>query len=88
MPDGTILSIYSHFDGYPSGVGATLKKYYTKLSKIKQLIELGNISSLRKKIGTQHDFDSRPHDETNAYGRDRGEEGQEAIPSFDVNSFL
>ena len=41
-------SIYCHFDGYPSHVGNILKENYNKTHKIKELIDLGNISCLGK----------------------------------------
>lgn len=46
LSDGRIKSIYSHWDGYPDGVGRTLEKYYTDPKKIEELLELGDISSL------------------------------------------
>lgn len=72
--DGSVTSIYCHWDGYPAGVGAVLTKHYTDDAKIDALLALGDISSLGNEIGERHDFDSREHDEwTTAYGRDRGE---------------
>lgn len=46
--DGTIKSIYCHYDGYPEGVGATLQKYYNTRKKVEKLMKLGDISSLGK----------------------------------------
>lgn len=46
LPDGKIKSIYVHCDAYPEGVGAKLKKYYRDDEKIKELLELGDISRL------------------------------------------
>ena len=43
--DGTVTSIYCHFDGYLSGVGKILKEYYTTQTKVEALINLGFISS-------------------------------------------
>ena len=48
--DGTIRSVYCHFDGYPEGgVGEKLKKYYTTKEKINKLLDLGDLSTLGKK---------------------------------------
>lgn len=44
--DGSVKSIYCHFDGYPEGVGAVLKKHYTNPEKVEELLELGDISVL------------------------------------------
>ena len=44
--NGQIKSIYCHWDGYPEGVGKTLKEHYNSPEKIEELLELGDISSL------------------------------------------
>ena len=44
--DDSIRSIYCHFDGYPEGVGKILKEHYDTLSKVKELLKLGDISTL------------------------------------------
>jgi len=72
--DGTITSIYCHWDGYPEGVGQTLIDHYTDLTKIDQLLALGDLSILAEEIGEQHDFDNPTEGWTLAYGRDRGED--------------
>jgi hypothetical protein len=70
--DGTFTSIYCHWDGYPSGVGQTLRDHYKDEAKVRELLNLGDLSSLEEEIGT-----------CNAYGRDRGETGVEAQTSAD-----
>ena len=76
--DGTVTGIYCHWDGYLSHNGDILLHHYTDEAKVRQLIELGNISSLGKEIGEKHNFDECLEGETNAYGRDRGDPNQEA----------
>jgi len=71
--DGQFQAIYCHWDGYLSNNGRILAENYTDEDKVRKLIALGDISSLRPHIGKQHDFDNPPRDECNAYGRDRGE---------------
>lgn len=44
--DGSIDSIYNHFDGYPSGLGDTLYKYYKDEQKVREMIALGDTSSV------------------------------------------
>ena len=81
-PNGKVIAVYGHYDGYPEYVGKLLKKYYRNPSLVKQLVKLGKqgISTLGKKIGKKHDF-NMPYDEkeklgyTTFYGRDRGESG-------------
>jgi predicted CxxxxCH...CXXCH cytochrome family protein len=94
--DGTITSIYCHFDGYPSGVGATLVEHWTDPDKVKALIALGDISSLREEVGgswsdekVRQAMDADPRSKwTLAYGRDRGEEGTEAMVHAGMQKYL
>lgn len=44
--DGSISSIYCHWDGYPEGVGATLVKHYLKQEQVEALVKAGDRSSL------------------------------------------
>ena len=78
-------SIYCHFDGYPSGVGVILNKYYTNKPKIMKLINLGNISSLGPEIGTKHRFSDAPYNETTAFKRDGGEKNTSAETSGSID---
>jgi hypothetical protein len=48
--DGTVSSIYCHWDGYPRGAGKTLVENYTNRDKVKELISLGSISSLCERV--------------------------------------
>ena len=89
--DGTYRSIYCHFDGYPEGVGDTLRTNYTDPAKVEQLIGLGDISSLGAEIGEQHPFDDRSEASAGwcrVYGRDRSETGTEAKTSLDFHSLV
>lgn len=78
-----IKTIYCHWDGYPSNNGAILLQHYSDPNKVNQLINLGDISSLRENVEptnttTPHSFD-KPHDDVVvAYMRDRGEKDCEA----------
>ena len=45
LEDGSILSAYHHWDGYPEWLGVTLKKQYNKKEKVAELIDGGNMSS-------------------------------------------
>ena len=44
--DGTIHSVYCHCNGYLSHNGYILEHYYKDFDKVKELISLGDISSL------------------------------------------
>lgn len=76
--DGSVTAIYCHWDGYPSYNGRVLVDHYSDEAKVRELMALGDISSLDAEIGTKHDFDKAPKGECNAYGRDRGEKDCEA----------
>ena len=47
---GTIESVYCHCDGYPAYNGKLLLNYYNSLELAKQIVELGDISSLGKTL--------------------------------------
>ena len=76
--DTTVTGIYCHWDGYLSYNGKVLVENYTTEAAVRELIALGDLSSLGERIGSKHDFDNAPRDECNAYGRDRGETGVDA----------
>ena len=42
--DGSILSAYHHWDGYPAWLGVTLNKYYSQPRKANKLVKGGNMS--------------------------------------------
>jgi hypothetical protein len=71
QPDGSILAVYCHWDGYPSHNGKILNAHYTERSKVQELMDLGDLSSLGPEIGEKHNFDAPPKGQCNAYGRDR-----------------
>ena len=45
LEDGSILSAYHHWDGYPEWLGVTLKEKYNTREKIAKLLDGGNMSS-------------------------------------------
>jgi len=88
--DGSVTGIYCHNDGYiVGGVGETLYHHYNSEKKVRELINLGNLSSVHKNISpikeldfheyheedglAKHSFDHNHADTTVAYHRDRGE---------------
>lgn len=76
------LTIYCHSDGYPSDTGNMLLEHYNTPEKVNDLLALGDLSILKKKLSPNptlpHSFSNRQKDVTVAYGRDRGEEDVEA----------
>ena len=75
--DGTVLSIYCHWDGYPSHHGPILLEHYTTQEKVESLIALGSISSLAPETeipeGVTHNFENATEGIVVAYHRDRKE---------------
>jgi len=86
--DGSVTGIYCHWDGYLSHNGRILAENYTDEAKVRELIGLGDISSLGAEIGTAHDFDNAPKGETNAYARDRGERDVDARTAHNWRQFV
>ena len=81
--NGEVKSIYCHYDGYLEHNGEMLNRYYTTEEEVQELIALGDISVLGKRIGEKVDFDRMTLDQTYrdkydgqcvAYHRDRDEE--------------
>jgi hypothetical protein len=60
--DGSVISIYCHWDGHIETNGKILNNNYTTKDKVEELIALGNLSSLDETI-----------ERTVAYHRDNGE---------------
>ena len=84
--DGTVEQVYCHWDGYLEHNGKILRDYYSNPFILRDLIDMGDISSLGRIVGTKHPFS--PHEgetqkalyeaamaagATTFYGRDRGE---------------
>lgn len=79
LADGQVQGIYCHHDGYFSGVGRTLKEFYTSPSQVDALLALGDISSLG--MNTDKGL-------TEAYHRDRGEDFNSNTTYLSVEEFL
>ena len=68
--DGSVISVYCHWDGHIETNGVILNQYYRTKDKVEELIALGYLSSLDKTL-----------EKTVAYARDRGEEFLQVIYS-------
>ena len=51
LSDGSIISIYNHFDGYKEFTGVKLVENFNTLDKVKELIDMGDISCLWTNVG-------------------------------------
>ena len=45
LQDDSVLSVYHHWDGYPSWLGRILKTHYNTKAKVSELIDGGDMSS-------------------------------------------
>lgn len=74
---GKYLTVYCHYDGYLSYVGAVLQKYYTNPVRVLRLVQSGDMSRLAPRIcpaeDSPHSFEHPDKDVCIFYGRDRGE---------------
>ena len=51
LTDGSVISIYCHFDGYPEFNGVKLVEHFNSYEKAAELIDLGDISCLWTNAG-------------------------------------
>jgi hypothetical protein len=98
--DGTVGQVYCHWDGYLAYNGKLLQEHYTDPFKLRDLIDLGDLSSLQSEIGVEHPFSYHGSDISKEdyekkfsgmctfYGRDRGETGTEAKKFVDFQDYL
>jgi hypothetical protein len=98
--DGTIGQVYCHWDGYLAHNGKMLMEYYSNPFILRDLIDLGSLSSLRPQIGTKHpfsmfeanmtqdEFSNLYRDMCTFYERDRGERSADATYFKDYEHFL
>jgi hypothetical protein len=98
--DGTVQQVYCHWDGYLDHNGRILQEHYSDPFKLRDLIDLGDISSLRPEIGAGHpfsqfdttmtteQFDALYGEMTTFYGRDRKESGCNAKKFKDYADYV
>ena len=98
--DGTIGQVYAHWDGYLAHNGKMLMEYYSNPFIVRDLIDLGSLSSLHPQIGTKHPFSmfeanmtqdeyaNLYRDMCTFYERDRGERSADATYFKDYEHFL
>ena len=99
--DGTVEQVYCHWDGYLAHNGQILLKHYSNPFILRDLIDLGDVSSLKSTIGTKHAFSHfelraeevaeykvLTENMTTFYGRDRGEDGTSAKKFKDYEDYV
>ena len=98
--DGTVQQVYCHWDGYLEHNGAILRDHYSDPFVLRDLIDMGDMSSLGKVIGEAHPFNPHSSPEDKAlyeaareagyctfYARDRGETGVSAKKFADFEDY-
>ena len=73
-----VLSVYHHWDGYPSFLGVFLQQNYTTKEQIAELLDGGDISH----IDSDTDWNNEKVDNHVLYYNDRGEKTE---PRLDLN---
>ena len=98
--DGTVEQVYCHWDGYLAYNGKMLLEHYSNPFILRDLIDLGDISSLKPTVGTKHafshfgtdmkqeDYDALYGNMTTFYGRDRGEDGTSSEKFKDFADYI
>jgi hypothetical protein len=98
--DGSVEQVYCHWDGYLEHNGKILFENYSNPFILRDLIDLGDLSSLRPTIGTKHAFSHYDTelkqekyyelygDMCTFYGRDRGETGCDKKKFLDFQDYL
>ena len=76
--DESVVSVYHHWDGYPTWLGVTLRQKYTTKEKIAELLDGGDISC----IDSDKDWDLKECEPHVQYYNDRGEDTE---PRLDLN---
>lgn len=56
----TYTAIYCHWDGYPTGVGLTLRDHYNDDQKVRMLVDMGGLSSLGDTLMENRSLDDEP----------------------------
>lgn len=82
--DNTVDAIYCHSNGYLEYMTDILSHHYETEEKAKELVSLGGLSRLEKKLTPStgnHSFDHPEPDVTVAYARDRGEKWEHCKPT-------
>lgn len=87
--DGSVKSVYCHWDGYLSHNGQILLDDYNSKELAEKVTSLGDISFLDKRydpIG-EHSYDNAEDGTTILYGRDRGETGVGGNIFWDIDMY-
>ena len=81
LADGSILSIYNHFDSYPEFLGVKLVENFNTREKVEALVDLGDISALWTNLGWNNE--TLPETGPLPYSS----RGEDCPPRLDANKY-
>lgn len=84
LKNGSVLSVYCHWDGYPEWNGKKLKEHFNTRQKAAELIDGGDISAL----WTDKDWDGNEQEWNTLYYSGRGEQDCEPKLSDSFQDFI
>ena len=82
LKNGSVLSVYHHWDGYPEWLGRILKTHYNTREKVAELIDGGDMSSCW--TDTPFDYDGKASKYGPNYYSLRGDDYP---PRLDANKY-
>ena len=86
LSDGSVLSVYHHWDGYPEWLGRILNTHYNTKEKVEELIDGGDMSSCwtedRFSIDPTHGFKVQEYGPQYYSAR-----GEDCPPRLDANKY-
>jgi len=86
LKDGSILSAYHHWDGYPQWLGRILQTHYNTKEKVSELIDGGDMSSCwtNERWGGVNEYGGQMKEETAEYGAQYySQRGEDTPPRYD-----
>ena len=86
LSDDSILSVYHHWDGYPSWLGRILETHYNTKEKVSELIDGGDMSVCwtNERWGDVNEYGGRMKKEVEEYGPQYySERGEDCPPRLD-----
>jgi hypothetical protein len=81
LPDGSVISSYCHFDGYPEFNGVKLVEHFNSYEKVAELIDMGDISCLWTNAGWNNE--TLPETGPLPYSA----RGEDCPPRLDANKY-
>ena len=90
LKDGSILSAYHHWDGYPQWLGRILNTHYKTREQAADLIDGGDMSSCwtNERWGGVNEYGGQMKEETTEYGPQYySQRGEDTPPRYDDDIF-